>query len=219
VRSGQKTVTLAPEAGSERLRDLLGKRLSDAEFYATIEEVLRHGIPNLKLYFMIGLPTEGEEEVEAIAEMAKRIRHLMLASSKDRRRLGQVTLSINAFVPKPWTPFQWLGFEEVRRLQGKLGRIKRALKGVSNILCLHDLPQWAFIQALLARGDRRIAELLLLVHQLQGNWKKAFREWSLNPDFFVYRQRSPDEIFPWDHLEVGVSKAQLRDELERAGLA
>ncbi|MDH7499318.1 MAG: radical SAM protein [candidate division NC10 bacterium] len=219
AKSGQKTITLAPEAASERLRSLIGKRLGEEEFYVTVERILGHRIPHIKLYFMIGLPTEGDEEVQWIAEMAKRVKHLMLAATKDSRRLGQVTLSINAFVPKPWTPFQWVGFEEVGRLQQKLAKIKKVLRGASNIVLLHDLPQWAYIQALLARGDRRLGELLLSVHRLGGGWRRALREWSLNPDFFVTRPRSPEELFPWDHLEAGPSKQALRKELERAGIS
>lgn len=219
TKSGQKTITLAPEAASERLRSLIGKTLGEEEFYATVERILWHRIPNIKLYFMIGLPTEGDAEVLGIAEVAKRIKHLMLVAAKDSRRLGQVTLSINAFVPKPCTPFQWLAFEEMGRLQQKLAKIKKALKGISNIAYFHDLPQWAYIQALLARGDRRVGELLLAVHRLGGGWRRALREWSLNPDFFVIRRRSPEEIFPWDHLEAGPSKEYLLGGLKRAGLS
>jgi len=218
ARSGQKTVTLAPEASSERLRELLGKPISDEDFYETVKRIVVHGIPNIKLYFMVGLPSEKEEEVQEIAEIAKKVKHLMLVAAKDSRHLGRVTLSLNAFVPKPWTPFQWLGFEEVGSLQQKLGKIKRALRGMSNISCFHDLPQWGYIQALLARGDRRLGSLLLLVHRRKGQWKKAFLEWNLNPDFYVYRRRALQEVLPWDHLDVGVSKELLLAEFRKAGL-
>jgi radical SAM superfamily enzyme YgiQ (UPF0313 family) len=219
AQSGQKTITLAPEASSERLRSLLGKPLSEAELYSTIEAIQKHGIPNLRFYFMVGLPTEREEEIEGIAAIAKKAKHLMLAASKDSRRLGQITLSVNAFVPKPWTPFQWLGLEEVGRLQQKLGRVKKALQGIGNIACFHDQPQWAYIQALLARGDRRVGELLLLVLRLGGQWKRAAREWNFNPDFYVYRSRPMQEVFPWDHLDVGVRKEELLEEFQRASLS
>jgi radical SAM superfamily enzyme YgiQ (UPF0313 family) len=219
ARSGQKTVTLAPEAASERLRDLLGKRMSDAEFFETVEKIIAHEIPNIKLYFMVGLPSETEGEVQEIAEMAKRVKHLMLAAAKDSRRLGRVTLSLNAFVPKPWTPFQWLGLDEVARVQQKTKRVIKALKGASNIDYFSDLPQWGYVQALLARGDRRVGGLLLLAHRLKGQWKKAFQEWNLNPDFYVYRRRSLEEIFPWDHLDVGLRKEHLLAEFRRAGLS
>lgn len=218
AQSGQKTITLAPEAASERLRHVLGKGIGEEDFLHTVEQILAQKIPNIKLYFMVGLPSEQEEEVLAIAAMAKKVKHLMLSAAKSSARLGQVTLSLNAFVPKPWTPFQWLGFEEVGRLQQKVGAIKRALKGTSNIICFHDLPQWGYIQALLARGDRQLGGLLLLAHRFGGRWKKAFQEWSLNPDFYVYRRRQPEEVFPWDHLEDGVSKGHLLEEFRRAGL-
>jgi len=168
---------------------------------------------------MVGLPTEREEEIEGIAATAKKAKHLMLAASKDSRRLGQITVSVNAFVPKPWTPFQWLGLEEVGRLQQKLGRVKKALQGIGNIACFHDQPQWAYIQALIARGDRRVGELLLLVLRLGGQWKRAAREWNFNPDFYVYRSRPMQEVFPWDHLDVGVRKEELLEEFQRASLS
>jgi radical SAM superfamily enzyme YgiQ (UPF0313 family) len=219
ARSGQKTVTLAPEAASERLRALLGKQISDREFFETVERIIAHQIPNIKLYFLVGFPSESEEEVQGIAEMAKRVRHLMLAAAKDSRRLGRITVSLNVFVPKPWTAFQWLGFDEVTKLQQKIKRVTKILKGVGNIDCFSDLPQWGYVQALLARGDRRLGGLLLLTHRLKGQWKKAFLEWNLNPDFYVYRRRSLQEIFPWDHLDVGVSKEHLLVEFQRAGLS
>jgi radical SAM superfamily enzyme YgiQ (UPF0313 family) len=217
ARSGQKTVTLAPEAASERLRDLIGKLMSDAQFFETVEKIIAHQIPNIKLYFMVGLPSETEGEVQEIAEMAKRVKHLMLVAAKDSRRLGRVTLSLNAFVPKPWTPLQWLGLDEVAKVQQKTKKVIKALKGAGNIDCFSDLPQWGYVQALLARGDRRVGGLLVLAHRLKGQWKKAFQEWNLNSDFYVYRRRSLEEIFPWDHLDVGLCKEDLLAEFRRAG--
>ena len=142
----------------------------------------------------------------------------MLVAARDSRRLGRVTLSLNAFVPKPWTPLQWLGLDEVAQLQQKTKRVINALKGAGNIDCSSDVPQWGYVQALLARGDRRVGGLLLLVHRWRGQWRKAFREWSLNPDFYVYRRRSLKEILPWDHLEAGISKEHLVAEFQRTGL-
>jgi len=218
VESGHKTITLAPESGTERLRYLIRKEISDGEILHAVDLIAGSGILNLKLYFMIGLPTETDEDVLAIAELSKKVKHKMLSCCRNQRRLGRITLSINAFVPKPWTAFQWVPFEETSSLEAKLKRIRQALKGVANITVTHDLPKWAYLQALLARADRRASGLLLLVLENGGNWSLAYREWSLNPDFYVYRPRGVEEVFPWDHLEVGVKKERLIMEYRKAGL-
>lgn len=216
--SGHKTITLAPEAGTERLRSVIHKQISDAELLKAIDLIASSGIPNLKLYFMVGLPTETDEDILAIAELSKRLKHLMLVRGKDQRRLGRISLSINAFIPKPWTAFQWVPFEDVASLESKIKRIKQSLKGVANIRVTYELPKWAYLQAFLARADRRASGLLLLALDNDGNWRRAYRQWSLNPDFFVYRQRPLDEVFPWDHLEIGVKKERLIMEYRKAGL-
>ncbi|MFZ1059376.1 MAG: radical SAM protein, partial [Candidatus Rokuibacteriota bacterium] len=178
----------------------------------------RHGIPNLKCYFMIGLPTETREDIEAIPDLAGRLLDRLRVPDPDGHPFGKLTLSISSFVPKPWTPFQWAPFDAPRNLEEKLGIIKRGVARFSNVRVLHENPREAFLQALLARGDRRVAEFLETAARLGGDWRKALREWEGDPAFYTTRARPLDEVFPWDHLDVGVKKAGLIREYQKAGL-
>lgn len=217
-RGGHRTLTMAPEAGTERLRQVIRKAITDEQLYAACDLVRRHGIPNLKCYFMIGLPAETREDIEAIPDLAARLLERLRVPDPDGHPFGKLTLSISSFVPKPWTPFQWAPFDEPRSLEEKLGVIKRGVARFSNVRVLHENPREAFLQALLARGDRRVAEFLEIAARLGGDWRKALREWDGDPAFYATRTRSLDEVFPWDHLDVGVKKAGLIREYERAGL-
>jgi radical SAM superfamily enzyme YgiQ (UPF0313 family) len=214
--SGVKTATIAPEAGSERLRRVINKGISEADVLGAAETLVAHGIPNLKLYFMLGLPTETDADVQAIATLVKRIKHVFLAVSRGRRAIGIITASLGCFVPKPFTPFQWAAMEEVGRLKAKIRAVKSELGRVANVRVHADVPRWAYAQAVLSRGDRRTAEILSRVHALQGNWPQALKAVALNADFFVHRERGTDELLPWDFIDHGVTKAFLKQEYRRA---
>ena len=206
---GLKTVALAPEAGSERLRVLVHKGITEEDVFRATEILLKNTVVNLRLYFLVGIPSETAEDVEGIVQLTRRIKHHMLQSAKISRRMGNITLSVNGLVPKPSTPLQWAPFEEVNNLHRKLKLIKNALRKVANVEVTHDVPKWSYIQALLSRGDRRVGEILLAVHQADGDWKRAFRKTNINPDFYVYRERNRDEILPWDFIDHGVNKDWL----------
>ncbi|MBI1987982.1 MAG: radical SAM protein, partial [Nitrospinae bacterium] len=180
---GQRSVALAPEAGTERLRKMIRKAFSEEEIVEKISISLRGGIAHFKLYFLIGLPTEGPEDVEAIVELTKKIRHIARKTCQSNRLPWNIQLSINPFVPKPFTPFQWEPMEEVGSLNVKLRTIKNGLARVGQVRVFHDGPKWSFIQALLSRGDRRVGDLLYAAHLLGGDWQRAFREINLNPEF------------------------------------
>ncbi len=214
--SSHKTLSLAPETGSVRLRRLIRKDFSEDQIEKAVGDLVGHGIPNLRLYFMIGLPTETLADVKEIVSLTRRIKHHFLKASRSKGRIGRVTLSISPFVPKPATPFQWVSFEEVKSLKEKIKLLRSSLKGEGNVRVVSDLPKWSYIQALLSRGDRRVGRMLLMAHQLGGNWIKAFKEIPINPDFYVYRERSIDEIFPWDFIDQGFSKDLLVREYQRA---
>ena len=168
ARGGHRTLTMAPEAGTERLRRVVRKAITDAQLLAACDLVRRYGIPNLKCYFMIGLPTETVEDVEAIPALAARLLERLHVLGPDGRPFGKLTLSISSFVPKPWTPFQWAPFVEPRDLEGKLQIIKRAVGRLSTIRVLHENPREASLQALLARGDRRVADFVELAAGPRG---------------------------------------------------
>jgi len=211
-----KTATIAPDAGSERMRACINKGLSEKEILDAAAKLVVNGIPNLKLYFMIGLPTETMQDVDAIIELCKKIKHAFLESSRVKGKIGRITVSLNTFVPKPHTPFQWAAMDEVPVLKKKIKRIKQALNTVPNLNVHADAPRRAYIQALFSRGDRRVADILLLGRDNQWNWAKTFKASVIDPDFYVYRKRGQDEVFPWDFIDHGIKKSFLLAEYKRA---
>jgi radical SAM family uncharacterized protein len=223
LKEGEEwTVAIAPEAGSERLRRMLKKGYKEEEILKSIDTLVENGVSQIKCYFLIGLPTETDEDVKEILHLAKRIRHHILSGQKDRRKRWRFVLSVNPFIPKPATPFQWAPLEEVGELKKKLKIIQRGIQCEGGMEMIHDLPKWAYVQALLSRGDRRVGKILMASHRHDGDWSQAFRETDINPDFYVYRKRDMDEIFPWDFIDHGISKERLTEEylkaMEEAGM-
>jgi radical SAM family uncharacterized protein len=216
ARGGHRTLTMAPEAGTERLRRVIRKSISDDQLMTACDLVRAHGIPNLKTYFMIGQPTETVEDVEAIPDLAGRMLERLRVLDPTGRPFGRLTLSVSSFVPKPWTPFQWAPFDGAESLQAKLEIIKRGVGRFSNVRVLHENPREAALQALLARGDRRVGDFLELAAAHEGDWRRALREWDGDAEFYTTRRRALDERLPWDHFDVGVKKAGLLREWERA---
>jgi radical SAM superfamily enzyme YgiQ (UPF0313 family) len=215
-QSGVQTATIAPDAGSERLRRVINKGLEEEQILEAARVLVSEGIPNLKLYFMVGLPTETMQDVEAIVMLCKRIKHGFLATSRTRDHMGTISVSLNCFVPKPFTPFQWAAMDTVAALKRKLKHVRGGLARVANVQVHTDVPRWARIQALLARGDRRVADLLELNLKRDGNWPQTFKEAPLNADFFVHRERPATERFPWDFIDHGIKKSYLYREYQKA---
>ncbi len=214
AQGGVRTITLAPEAGSERLRRVLNKQLSNEMLAQAAVAASLAGIANLRLYFMVGLPTETIEDVREIPRLVKYLRHRVRQAHRGRQGFGQITLSLSSFVPKPWTPFQWVPFMAVHQLKQRLKLVRQELAGVKEVRVHTDLPKWAYTQALLARGDRRVGEMLWAAHQ--KGWPRALAESPMNPDFFVYRERGREELFPWDFIDHGLKKDYLWEEYQKA---
>jgi radical SAM superfamily enzyme YgiQ (UPF0313 family) len=211
-----ETVALAPEAGSQRLRDLVRKDITDADILAAARLLLEKDILNLRLYFMVGLPTEEEEDIDAIIDLARKIQHTALSSTTGQKKFRRLTLSVNQFIPKPRTPLQWCALTEVQDVNRRIRKIVSAFRRDRQITVLADVPKWNFVQALLSLGDRRVGDILLAVHRRGGHWLKALREININPDFYVYRPKKPDEILPWDIVDVGLPKKALIREYRKA---
>ena len=171
-------------------------------------------LSNLKLYFLIGLPTETPEDIEAIVELCHTCWQILANAAKHRRTRVKITISVNPFVPKPFTPLQWYGMIAESELKRRIQRIKRGVNRLSHVEVIHEVPKWAVWQGILARGDRRLGHILLLTLRYHGDWKKAFRELHMDPGFYVYRDRNSDEMFPWSHLNVGDSRQALLDEYQ-----
>jgi len=216
ARGGHRTLTMAPEAGTERLRRVIRKAITDAQLMTACDLVRRYGIPNLKCYFMLGQPTETDDDVEAIVDLAARMLERLRVHDPAGRPFGRLTLSISSFVPKPWTPFQWAPFDGVESLQAKLDVVKRGVRRFPNVRVLHENPREAELQALLARGGFKKIRDPLVAARLDGDWRRALRSWGNSAAFYTTRERSVDERLPWDHFDVGVKKAGLVREWERA---
>src|SRR2546430_5439969 len=196
ARGGHRTLTVAPEAGTERLRRAIRKAITDEQILAACDLVRAHGIPNLKTYFMIGQPTETLDDVEAIPRLAERMLERLSVPDPNAKPFGRLTLSISSFVPKPSTPFHWAPFAGAGALQAKLEIVKHGVRRLHNVRVLHENPREAALQALLARGDRRVADFLELAASFAGDWRRALREWKGDPDFRTTPVPPTDERLP-----------------------
>lgn len=214
ARSGVKTLTLAPEAGSIKMREVINKGITPEHLYNAIDLGIRAGIHNFRLYIMVGLPFEEDDDIEEIIEMAKAVKQCM----NNLGSKGLLTLSINPFIPKPFTPFQWLPMENIKIVENRLKYIKSTLKNIKGIDVLIESPKEAYIQGILARGDRKISHVLKEVHEMGGikAFKKAMKKNELDESFYLYRTRSEEEIFAWDILNMGFQRSYLYNELINA---
>jgi radical SAM superfamily enzyme YgiQ (UPF0313 family) len=212
--SGHKTVSLAPEGGSQRLRNLIKKDIDEEQILRACDRLIENDILNLKLYFIIGLPTETMTDLEEMVSMVMEIRERVIAAARAKGRLGEITLSVNPFVPKPFTPFQWCAMEDVKSLEGKIKFLQQAVGRLANLRMISESPRDAYLQALLSRGDRRLAALLVRAAEL-GNWRKGAKEIGLKTDQLVYRNIPLDELLPWDIITCG-NKGHLLSEYRKA---
>ena len=213
--AGHKTLALAPEAGSQQMRDVINKGIDEAQILDAVKLLAEGGIPNLKLYFMIGLPTESEADIIAIAELTVKIRQIWEEIGKQRGRLGRLHLSVNPFVPKPWTPLQWAPMEQRGQLEKKYRLLQKRLRPLPNVDLNFESLRQAEIQGLFARGDRRVSRLLPLLAG-GSSLKAACRQVGLDPAFYLHRERGMNELFPWDIIEQGIQRGHLRKEYEEA---
>jgi radical SAM superfamily enzyme YgiQ (UPF0313 family) len=209
-RSGHKTVSLAPEGGSQRLRDLIGKDLTEEQILVACERLVRGGILNLKLYFMVGLPTETVGELKDMVTLIGGIRGRVAEAAREKGRIGEVVISVNPFIPKPFTPFQWCAMEETESLEKKISILREAIGRISNVRMIAESPKDAYLQALLSRGDRRLATLLVKADEM-GNWRRAAKVLGLDSDRLVYREIPLDETLPWEVIESGKRDLLMRE--------
>ena len=212
--SGQKTITIAPETGSERLRRVINKGISEEHLQNAATLSAKSGIQHMRLYIMIGLPTETDEDIEAIVGLAERTQaHMAEVGCK-----GRLTLSINPFIPKPFTPFQWMAMDNQKTVEKKLQYIKKALQKNRRIEVLVESPKEAYIQGVLARGDRRLGAVLAACAADRGSksFKAEMKAAGLDMDEMNYRERSFDEFLPWSHLDMGMDDGYLEMEWKRS---
>jgi len=219
-------LTFAPEAGTQRLRDVINKGVTEEDLLKSVHDAFSSGWSTVKLYFMIGLPTETDEDLEGIAKLAYDVVDIYRKVKGNKHGL-RVTVSTSTFVPKPFTPFQWeaqIPLDEIERRQKLL---KSLLKHKNISYNWHD-GRLSFLEAVFARGDRRLSEAIKIAHKkgckFDGwndlfsfeKWMEAFKEANIMPDFYVYRERSKEELFPWEIIDPGIDKEFLLRELEKA---
>ncbi len=221
-------LTFAPEAGTQRLRDVINKNVTQDELKKTVRIAFYGGWNRVKLYFMIGLPTETHEDLVGIANLGQMVVDEYYHSENCQKgKAVSVTLSASTFVPKPFTPFQWEAQDDIETVHKKQAVIKNSIKSRKISFNWHDADT-SFMESVFARGDRRLCDVLLKAHErglkFDGwsdcfsleRWLEVFRECNIDPKFYANRKRSFEEILPWDHIDMGVTKSFLRQECERA---
>jgi radical SAM superfamily enzyme YgiQ (UPF0313 family) len=218
VASGQETITIAPEAGSDRMRQVVMKKITNEEILDKVRMIFRAGARNLKNYIIIGLPGEAQEDLEAIVELGQQMREIMIEEGKTRGRIGTITLSINCLIPKPGTPFQWAEQLPAKEYRRRIRWLRRRAAKIPNLVIDAMPPRVAEIQAVMTRGDRRVADLLELWLDAD-DWSSALRSWveTGGPPLEEFlRERDPLEPTPWDHLRVGPGTPALTNQWDRA---
>ena len=214
AESGQKTITIAPETGSERLRRVINKGISEENLRTAAQLSAKSGIQHMRLYIMIGLPTETDKDIDAIVGLAERTQaHMAEVGCK-----GRLTLSINPFIPKPFTPFQWMAMDHQKSVEKKLQYIKKSLQKNRRIEVLVESPKEAYIQGVLARGDRRLGKVLAACALDRGSksFKSEMKKAGLDMDDCNYRERKFEDYLPWSHLDMGLRNGYLEQEWQRA---
>jgi radical SAM superfamily enzyme YgiQ (UPF0313 family) len=212
ARGGTRTVALAPEAGSQRLRDVIRKGITEDDILEAVNKVAEEGIRQVKLYFMVGLPTETVRDVEEIADLTLKCKTII-----DRRRMGsRITLSVNPFMPKAGTPYQWLPMEQLSTINHRLSLLKSRLT-FKGIKIKTESPAWSEVQTVLSRGDIRIAEVLANIEELSlSGWRKAVAKCQLDIDYYAHQNWDISHKLPWSFLDIGINPERLRHELKRA---
>ena len=221
-------LTFAPEAGTQRLRDVINKNITEEDLRRASEMAFSGGYGTVKLYFMIGLPTETDEDIAGISHLADEVVSIYKHTPKEIRNKNlRVTVSVSSFVPKPFTPFQWVGQNTKDELFRKQMFLKEQIKNRYVSYNWHD-SSLSILEGIVARGDRRLAPVIAEAHRLGAKcdswhehfrpeiWYEAFKNCGVDPEFYNTRERDYDEILPWDHIDVGVSKKFLISESEKA---
>jgi radical SAM superfamily enzyme YgiQ (UPF0313 family) len=214
--TGVQGLTLAPECGSDRMRRILNKQFSNEEILDKAGWIFENGIRNLKLYYMVGLPFEEHSDVEAIVDLTERIRERMLAVGRKRGHVGRLHPSVNPFIPKPGTPYQWLPMEDPKETDRKLQYLRKAFGRMPNVDAILKSARTGVHQSILALGDRRVAEALEIACLERIDLKRAMKRLGLDPRFYLFRGRGREEILPWDIVDNGVSKAYYLRELDKS---
>jgi len=214
--SGERTLTIAPETGSDRLRRVINKTVTNDEIVDRAELIFASGIENLKLYYMIGLPTETDEDLVAIRDLTLLLRQIMLKHAKDKGQVGRIIGSVNPLIPKPSTAYQWLPMEQPAIIEKKVQRLRSLTAGIDNVFFNIKSERHSFYQALLSLGDRRVAPVVEAAEANGGDWRRAVADTGVDADFYVFRDKAADEVLPWSIIDGGMKEAFFRSELDKS---
>jgi radical SAM superfamily enzyme YgiQ (UPF0313 family) len=214
--SGERSITIAPETGSDRLRRVINKTVTNDEILASAEMIFGNRVENLKLYFMIGLPTETDDDLVAIRDLTLKLRDIMLAHARGRGQVGRIVGSVNPLVPKPGTAYQWLPMESDAVIERKIRYVRALMAGIDNVYFNIKSERHSFYQALLSLGDRRVAPVIEAAERNGGNWRAAAAEADVDAAFFVFRDRTNDRVLPWDIIDGGMKDDFFRTEFQKA---
>ncbi len=214
--SGERSITIAPEAGSDRLRRVIKKTVTNEDNRVATELIFGNGIENLKLYYMIGLPTETEEDLVGIRDLTLAMRDVMMRHARERGRVGRIVGSVNPLIPKPGTAYQWLPMEDPAVTDRKGKQLRHLLAGIDNVFFSIKSERHSYYQALLSLGDRRVASAIEAAERNGGNWRAAVAESGVDADFYIFRDRSADRVLPWDIIDGGMKRSFFQSEFQKS---
>ena len=213
--SGEKTITIAPETGSDRLRRVINKTVTNDEILDRADLIFSSGIENLKLYYMLGLPTETDDDLVAIRDLTLQLRDRMMKYAKPRGTVGRIIGSVNPLIPKPGTAYQWLPMESDQAVDRKIKRLRSLTAGIDNVYFNIKSERHSYYQALLSLGDRRVAPVIAAAERNAQNWRAAVAETGVDADFYIFRDRSRDAVLPWDIIDGGMKSSFFHAEYEK----
>jgi radical SAM superfamily enzyme YgiQ (UPF0313 family) len=214
--SGERSITIAPETGSDRLRRVINKTVTNDEILDRAELIFAGGIENLKLYYMIGLPTETDDDLVAIRDLTVQLRERMVRHAKGRGHIGRIVGSVNPLIPKPGTAYQWLPMEDPAITDRKIKRLRNLMAGIDNVYFNIKSERHSYYQALLSLGDRRVAAVVEAAERNGQNWRAAVAETGVDADFYIFRDRRTDAVLPWDMIDGGMKASFFHTEYEKA---
>ena len=213
--SGERTLTIAPETGSDRLRRVINKTVTNDEVLDRADLIFSSGIENLKLYYMIGLPTETDDDLVAIRELTLQLRERMLKYARGRGQIGRIIGSVNPLVPKPGTAYQWLPMEDGASIERKIKRLRTLTADIDNVYFNIKSERHSYYQALLSLGDRRVAPAIEAAERNGQNWRAAVAETGIDADRYIFRDRSNDPFLPWDIIDGGMKASFFQSEFAK----
>jgi len=214
--SGERTITIAPETGSDRLRRVINKTVTNDEILDRAELIFANGFENLKLYYMIGLPTETDDDLVAVRDLTLELRDRMLKYARPRGTIGRIIGSVNPLIPKPGTAYQWLPMESDANIDRKIKRLRSLTTGIDNVYFNIKSERHSYYQALLSLGDRRVAPVIAAAERNGQNWRAAVAESGIDADFYIFRDRTGDSVLPWDIIDGGMKASFFHAEYDKS---